>query len=214
MHATEQDCFYPYPNTGAPWRRQEETERARLNKVNKALAQLNSVVVNLWDAERLTRNGRNVQRSLDVRNELNEKARGLVLDIMQEVDLKGLQLWGNAGKVGRIGGVIFAGSRSVMWFKSGQEPDFDFIMTMAHSWLRRPGSKILPRGGHPTAHAYDCTLRALRWALEHNGLLPYPEGQRANRRPPTPSRPAGHAAELTEGRKPWMVRLVEPLLRR
>jgi hypothetical protein len=42
------------------------------------------------------------------------------------------------------------------------------------------------------------------------------------RRLPTPSRPAGHAAELTEGRKPWvarlvepwMVRLVEPLLRR
>ena len=49
MNAAEQDCFYPYPNTGAPWRypntgapwrRQEETERARLNKVNKALAQL------------------------------------------------------------------------------------------------------------------------------------------------------------------------------
>jgi hypothetical protein len=38
------------------------------------------------------------------------------------------------------------------------------------------------------------------------------------RRLPTPSRPAGHAAalpaELTEGHKPWMVRLVEPLLRR
>ena len=38
------------------------------------------------------------------------------------------------------------------------------------------------------------------------------------RRLPTPSRPAGHAAalaaELTEGRKPWMVRLVEPWLRR
>ena len=38
------------------------------------------------------------------------------------------------------------------------------------------------------------------------------------RQPATPSRPAGHAAalavELTEGRKPWMVRLVEPLLRR
>ena len=38
------------------------------------------------------------------------------------------------------------------------------------------------------------------------------------RQPATPSRPAGHAAalpaELTEGHKPWMVRLVEPLLRR
>jgi hypothetical protein len=38
------------------------------------------------------------------------------------------------------------------------------------------------------------------------------------RRLPTPSRPAGHAAalaaELTEDRKPWMARLVEPWLRR
>ena len=35
---------------------------------------------------------------------------------------------------------------------------------------------------------------------------------------PTPSRPVGHAAalpaELAGGHKPWMVRLVEPLLRR
>jgi hypothetical protein len=156
------------------WEREHQAlmqkEKERLDRIEKNFRELDDIIARAV-----------VEDDDDKRGDQWVEAYSPIVTLVSEINLAGLKLWNDKGLAGTIGGGVVVEGCLLIWFKSGEAPDTEFLMTMTHSWLRKPRSRIMVDDDVDTLLA---TAEALKWAMKKNGLQHYPENEKAADLPP------------------------------